>query len=118
MKPPTNWPDVRAWATLGMFLLVFYVVTLIAFIPAVSDSELFKTIATLLLGSGAFGLACSFIWGGSKATTGAIETVNEMARANAPPPGSISVPPPATVTVETPADNSTQPLEAGNDRPV
>lgn len=112
MKPPTNWPDVRGWATIGMFLLVFYVVTLIAFIPAVSDSELFKTIATLLLGSGAFGLVCAFLWGGSKATTGAIDTVNEMAKANAPPPGSISVPPPATVTVETPVEDA-PPWERG-----
>lgn len=27
--------DIRAWATAGMFALVFYVVTLIAFVPAV-----------------------------------------------------------------------------------
>ena len=79
MKGP-GWPDVRGWATIGMFLLVFYVVTLIAFVPTVSESELFKTIATLLLGSGAFGLVCAFIWGGSKATTGAIDAVNEIAK--------------------------------------
>ena len=79
MKGP-GWPDVRGWATIGMFALVFYVVTLIAFVPSVSDSELFKTIATLLLGSGAFGLVCAFIWGGSKATTGAIDAVNEIAK--------------------------------------
>lgn len=72
--------DTRGWATIGMFALVFYVVTLIAFVPAVSESELFKTIATLLLGSGAFGLVCAFLWGGSKATTGAIDTVNDVAR--------------------------------------
>jgi hypothetical protein len=77
--------DIRGWATLGMFALVFYVITLIAFVPAVSDSELFKTAATLLLGSGAFGLVCAFLWGGSTATTGAIDTVNERAKANAPP---------------------------------
>jgi len=98
--------DIRARATGGMFALVFYVISLIAFVPAVSDSELFKTAATLLLGSGAFGLVCAFLWGGSKATTGAIDTVNEMAKANAPPPGSISVPPPATVTVETPVEDA------------
>lgn len=107
--------DIRAWATAGMFALVFYVVSLIAFIPAVSESELFKTIATLLLGSGAFGLVCAFLWGGSKATTGAIDTVNEMAKANAPAPGSITVPPPAAVTVETPITHT---QEAGDARPV
>ena len=77
--------DIRGWATFGMFVLVFYVITLIAFVPEVSESELFKTVATLLLGSGAFGLVCAFLWGGSKATTGAIETVNHMAKTKADP---------------------------------
>ena len=55
-REPIPWwvPDIRAWATAGMFILVFYVITLIAFVPEVSKSELFKTVATLLLGSGAF----------------------------------------------------------------
>lgn len=79
MKGP-GWPDVRGWATLAMFLMVFYVISLIAFIPRVSESELFKTIATLLLGSGAFGLVVAFLWGGSKASNSAVDTVNEMAK--------------------------------------
>ncbi len=40
-----GWPDVRGWATIGMFVLVFYVVSLIAFVPFTSESELFKTVA-------------------------------------------------------------------------
>jgi hypothetical protein len=105
--------DTRNWATLGMFLLVFYVVTLIAFLPAVSESELFKTVATLILGSGAFGLVCAFLWGGSKATTGAIDTVNEMARANAPPPGTAQVvaAPDVDITVREAADAVRPPWE-------
>lgn len=83
MKTP-DWPDVRGWATIGMFALVFYVISLIAFVPRVSDSELFKTVATLLLGSGAFGLVCAFLWGGSKVTAAAAETVNHMARQQGP----------------------------------
>lgn len=79
MRGP-GWPDVRGWATLAIFVLVFYVVSLIAFVPSVSESELFKTIATLLLGSGAFGLVCAFLWGGSKASNSAVDTVNEMAK--------------------------------------
>ena len=71
---------MRGWATLAMFLMVFYVISLIAFIPRVSESELFKTIATLLLGSGAFGLVVAFLWGGSKASNSAVDTVNEMAK--------------------------------------
>lgn len=87
---PASWrhlvPDIRAWATLGMFALVFYVVSLIAFVPRLSDSDLFKTVATLILGSGAFGLVCAFLWGGSKATTSAVETVNQMAKSTTTPP--------------------------------
>lgn len=73
-------PDIRAWATAAMFGLVFYLLHLIATHPELAQNELFKTVATLLVGSGAFGLVCAFLWGGSKATTGAIETVNQMAK--------------------------------------
>jgi hypothetical protein len=97
-EKPRHWsemlPDVRGWATIGMFALVFYVITLIAFVPAVSSSELFKTLATLLLGSGAFGLVCAFLWGGSKASVSAVDTVNAVAKqAGAPTPP--AAPPPA-----------------------
>lgn len=89
-KPAPWWiayvSDIRGWATAGMFVLVFYVISLIAFVPSVSESELFKTVATLLLGSGAFGLVCAFLWGGSKATAGAIETVNHIAKQAPPTP--------------------------------
>lgn len=102
-KQGPGWPDVRGWATLAMFLLVFYVVSLIAFVPRVSDSELFKTIATLLLGSGAFGLVVAFLWGGSKATTSAIETVNEMAKS----PQGVTSPDPQQVIV---ANNVDEPI--------
>ena len=73
-------PDVRGWATIGMFALVAYVLTLTALVPNLRQDDLWKTICTLLLGSGAFGLVCAFLWGGSKATTAAIDTVNEMAK--------------------------------------
>lgn len=78
-------PDIRAWATLGMFALIFYLLHLIAVHQELRENELFKTVATLLVGSGAFGLACSFLWGGSKTTSAASETVNAMARASAAP---------------------------------
>ena len=77
-------PDVRGWATLGMFALVAYVLTLIAFVPSLQDNELFKTVATLLLGTGGFGLVCAFLWGGSKASVAAVDTVNDMAKGATP----------------------------------
>lgn len=97
-------PDIRAWATFGMFVMVFYMLHLLATHPELADNELFKTVATLLVGSGAFGLCCSFIWGGSKTTAGAIETVNHMARRASDAPaagGTVTVSPPANVTVVT-----------------
>lgn len=78
-------PDIRAWATAGMFALVAFLLHLIATHPELQDNELFKTVATLLLGSGGFGLACAFLWGGSKATAAAIDTVNDMAKRPTPP---------------------------------
>jgi hypothetical protein len=93
-------PDIRGWATLGMFALVFYILHLIATVPGIDKSDLFKTAATLLLGSGAFGLACSFIWGGSKATVSAIDTVNAVAKQAGgamPPPAPAPAPVAPTV---------------------
>lgn len=73
-------PDIRAWATVGMFAIVFYLLHLISTNPALKENELFKTVATLLVGSGAFGLVCAFLWGGSKASAAAADTVNEVAK--------------------------------------
>lgn len=85
--PKGGWslPDVRGWATLGMFALMFFVLGLVAFVPSLAENELFKTLATLLAGTGGFGLVCAFLWGGSKASTHAAETVNDLAKANAAP---------------------------------
>lgn len=76
-----NLPDVRACATVAMFVMVFYILHLLATHVELQKNELFKTVATLLIGSGSFGLACSFIWGGSKTSAAASETVNKMALA-------------------------------------
>ena len=82
-------PDVRGWATIAMFGLVAYMLHLIATHEELASNELFKTVATLLVGSGAFGLVCAFLWGGSKASVSAVETVNAMAKSAAPPPGGV-----------------------------
>lgn len=100
-----GWPDIRGWATIAMFAMVFYILHLLATHPELASNELFKTVVTLLIGSGAFGLVCAFLWGGSKASVAAADTVNTMAKASAipaqPAPGSVTVTPPATVNVET-----------------
>lgn len=85
MNVPRGWhaPDVRGWAAIGMFALVFYVVSLAAFVPSLASNELFKTIAVLILGTGGFGLLCAFLWGGSKASVHAAEAVSDIARKQA-----------------------------------
>lgn len=97
-------PDIRGLATLLMFALVFFLLWLIHIDKDLAKNELFKTVATLLVGSGAFGLACSFLWGGSKASVAAADTVNAIASApgagiSAPSSGSQTIingaPPPA-----------------------
>jgi hypothetical protein len=61
-------PDSRGWATLGIFAMAADVLHMIAQHPELADNQLFTTCATLLFGSGGFGLVCSFIFGGSKST--------------------------------------------------
>jgi hypothetical protein len=73
-------PDVRAWATVGMFGLAAYALTLVAMKPELADNRLFTTMATLLFGTGGLGLACSFLWGGSKTSMHAAETVTDAFR--------------------------------------
>lgn len=87
-------PDTRGIATAAMFGIVVYMLWLIANVPRLASNELFKTVATLLIGSGAFGLVCAFLWGGSKASVAAADTVNQMAKANnAAPPAAPADPP-------------------------
>lgn len=78
-------PDVRGWATFGIFILVAYVFSLIARNPGLANNELFKTATILLLGTGGFGLVCAFLWGGSKASNAAADTVNAIASTGAGP---------------------------------
>lgn len=78
-----RWPDIREWATIGMFLLVAWVIWIIAYV--FHDLELFKTMATLIVGGAGFGAVCAFLWGGTKASAGAVETVTNLAANSAGP---------------------------------
>jgi len=79
-KPPFWWPnDIRAWASLGMFALVFVILWMIYDKPELADNNLFATVATLLAGTGGFGLMVSFLWGGTKSSAGAVEAMTSMA---------------------------------------
>jgi hypothetical protein len=77
-------PDQRGWAMIGVFGLGFTVILALVLKPELGDNQLFATIATLIFGSGMLGLICSFLWGGSKATNSAIDTVNDIAKTAQP----------------------------------
>lgn len=97
-------PDTRGLATVGIFALAAYGLYLVSAHPELQHNELFETICTLLFGTGGLGLACAFLWGGSKATTGAVDAVNAMARASIPAPG-------ATVTTVSASTVKSEALE-------
>lgn len=90
IAPPKRWhaPDVRGWATVGMFALVAYVVSLAAFVPGLGANELFKTLSILICGTGGFGLVCAFLWGGSKASVHAAEAVADAFKSKTQEPSS------------------------------
>lgn len=104
-------PDVRAWATVAIFALAAYDLWLIANHPALATNEIFKTATILLMGTGGLGLACSFLWGGSKASMAAADTVNALA-VNA------AGPPPTTSTTTTTTTAGIHPLAGGQAAPV
>lgn len=84
-RAPEPWwgklfPDVRGWATIGSFALAFYTLYLISAHPNLASNEIFKTAVILLLGTGGLGLVYSFLWGGSKASVQAADSVNEIAK--------------------------------------
>lgn len=115
-KPPW-WlplvPDVRGWATVAIFALAAYDLWLIANYPGLATNEIFKTATILLMGTGGLGLACSFLWGGSKASTAAADTVNAMAISAAGPPATSS-----TTTTTTTAGPHIPPVPPAEPVPV
>lgn len=121
-KPAPWWaPDIRAWATAAMFALAALDLCIAAFVSGIDKNELFKTISTLLWGTGAFGLVCAFLWGGSKASVAAADSVNEIAKGAAPAAANAALaataaasasPSPQPVVVTNPASDPVQTEEA------
>lgn len=87
-------PDARGWASIGMFALVVYVVTLIALKPELQHNDLFKMVAVQVIGTGGFGLLCAWLWGGSKVSSIAGE---RMAMAHFPASQAVTAPADATL---------------------
>lgn len=59
-------PEDRGVVTAFLCALVFYVITLMAFVPNLEHNELFKTLATAILTSGFIGGVVAFYFGNSK----------------------------------------------------
>lgn len=89
--------DTRGWLTLGVFALMVYILSLVAFVPDLDKSQLFTALASGVVGAG-FGSAIGYFFGTNKGSSDRNETVNkalDLAK-NAP----ILVDPPVTVEVD------------------
>lgn len=58
-------PDTRGFALLGLFLMVFFIFSIIACNPKIADVQLFGVLATAVV-SGGFGGALGYFFGSSK----------------------------------------------------
>lgn len=59
-------PDARGWLSIGLVALVFYILTLVAFVPTLTGNELFKTLAILIVGTAFVGGAIAFYFSSTK----------------------------------------------------
>lgn len=110
-----RWPDIREWATIAMFALVTYVLWIVAFI--FHDLEMFKTLATLIVGGAGFGAVCAFMWGGTKGSAGAVEAVTNLA-ANSSGPTPTPPPAPALGAPGGPSGNPGDPVHVEQEEPT
>lgn len=81
-KFPTDLTDVRSLVVISMVLMTIYILHLIAVNPELAENKLFEDVVKNLTGVGGFGLILMFLFGGSKASNQAIDTVNEIAKNN------------------------------------
>lgn len=58
--------DLRGWFTLGLSLLVWRIIELVAANPALLDSSPFMQLVTPLVGAGGFLLVATFLFGSTK----------------------------------------------------
>lgn len=71
-------PDSRSLLTAGLLALVFYIITLIAIVPTLANNELFKTLATLLVGTAFVGGVIAFYFGSSKNSSDKDATISKQ----------------------------------------
>lgn len=59
-------PDSRGFLAIGICALVFYIVTLIAFVPALAQNDLFKTIAENIVTAGFIAGVVAYFYAANK----------------------------------------------------
>jgi hypothetical protein len=72
-------PDSRTMLSAGLLALIFYIITLAALIPTLATNDLFKTLATLLVGTAFVGGVVAFYFGSSKNSSDKDETISKQA---------------------------------------
>ena len=60
--------DTRGWLTLGVFFLMVYILSLVAFVPDLDKSQLFTALASGVVGSG-FGSLIGYHFATTKSST-------------------------------------------------
>ena len=58
---------IKEWPTVALFLLAFYVVTLLAFIPRLGQDTLYRTLAQAIIITGLIGIALAYHYRGDQA---------------------------------------------------
>lgn len=61
-----GWPDARGWVGIGSFVLTVMVLIMLAVFPALRSDEFFKTIATLIIGTGFVNGVVNWAYGATK----------------------------------------------------
>ncbi|WP_375272033.1 hypothetical protein [Sphingomonas sp.] len=61
-----GWPDARGWVGVGSFVLTVVVLGMLAFVPELRKDEFFKTIATLIIGTGFVNGVVNWAYGATK----------------------------------------------------
>lgn len=61
-----RWPDARGWIGLGAFFLTVMVLWMLAVFPDLRQDEFFKTIATLIIGTGFINGVVSWAYSATK----------------------------------------------------
>lgn len=87
----------RGWLGLGTFLLMVYILTLVAFVKELDSSQLFTALASGIVGSG-FGSIIGYHFATSAGSAETKELAQSAIHAASRSP--ITVDPPATIKVE------------------